>query len=164
MLDYQIIPITEEHIEGFCAAVDSVSRERKYLTFLEGPPLEMSQVFVRENLRDHWPHFVAISHNKVVGWCDITTLNRPVFEHAGTLGIGVIASHRGQGIGKRLIEAALAAAKLKGLTRIELSVRENNKTAIAFYEKVGFVKEGLHRHAVKIGDVYENHISMALLF
>lgn len=164
MLDYQIIPITEEYIEGFCAAVDSVSRERKYLTFLEGPPLSMSQDFVHENLRDQWPHFVAISDNKVIGWCDITSLHRPVFAHSGTLGIGVIASHRGHGVGKALIKTALEAAKLKGLTRIELCAREKNKAAIALYEQCGFVKEGLHRQAVKIGDEYENHISMALLF
>jgi energy-coupling factor transporter transmembrane protein EcfT len=39
--NYQILPITEEHIKSFRAAVDSVAREHKYLAFLEGPPLEM---------------------------------------------------------------------------------------------------------------------------
>lgn len=29
MSNYQIIPTTEAHIEGFCAAVDSVAREHK---------------------------------------------------------------------------------------------------------------------------------------
>ena len=29
-MNYRIVPIAEEHIEGFHAAVDSVSREREY--------------------------------------------------------------------------------------------------------------------------------------
>jgi len=164
MQNYQITPITEEHIEGFRATVDSVAREHKYLAFLEGPPIEMSRAFVLENLQGNWPHVVAVSNGKIIGWCDITSLHRPVFEHSGSLGIGVLANYRGQGIGEALIRAALEKAKLKKLTRIELTVREKNKAAIALYEKIGFVAEGLHRNAVRIENKYENIISMALLF
>jgi len=63
-----------------------------------------------------------------------------------------------------LIRAALNKAKAIGLTRIELTVRENNKRAIALYEKEGFLIEGLHRNAVRIDTKYENQISMALLY
>lgn len=164
MLHYQIVPITEKHIEGFCAAVDSVARERKYLAFLEGPSLEMSRAFVLESLQGNWPHFVAISEEKIVGWCDIVSLHRHVFVHSGALGIGVLSLYRGQGIGQALMCSALEKAKSIGLTRIELTVRENNKPAIALYEKFCFVVEGLHRNAVLIGIEYENLISMALLF
>jgi ribosomal protein S18 acetylase RimI-like enzyme len=162
--NYQILPITEEHIEGFRAAVDSVAREHNYLAFLEGPPLEMARSFVLENIQGNWPHFVALVEGKIVGWCDITSLHRHAFVHAGSLGIGVLAPYRGQGIGVALIRAALNKAKAIGLTRIELTVRENNKRAIALYEKEGFLIEGLHRNAVRIDTKYENQISMALLY
>jgi len=163
MQKYKVIEISEEYIEGYCAAVDSVAREHKYLAFLEGPSLEMSRDFVRENLQEGWPHLVAISEGRVVGWCDITSFHRQAYEHAGMLGIGVLADYRGQGIGETLIRVALAKAQSKGLTRIELTVREKNKSAIALYEKYGFLVEGLHRSAVRIGKTYENQISMALL-
>lgn len=88
MQNYEIVPITEEHIENFRAAVGSVAREHKYLAFLDEPSLEMSRAFVLENLQGNWPHFVAISDGKVIGWCDITSLHRPVFAHSGALGIG----------------------------------------------------------------------------
>jgi len=162
--NYKILPITEEHIEGFRAAVDSVAREHKYLAFLEGPPLEMTRSFVLENIQGNWPHFVALVEGKVVGWCDITSLHRHAFVHAGNLGIGVLAPYRGQGIGVALIRAALNKAKEIGLTRIELTVRENNKRAVALYKKEGFLIEGLHRNAVRIETKYENQISMALLY
>lgn len=164
MQNYQIMPIAEQHIESFRDAVGSVARERKYLAFLDAPSLEMARAFVMENLREGWPHIVAVIDDKVVGWCDITSLHRPVFSHAGTLGIGILAPFRAQGIGEALMRAAIEKAQHRGLTRIELTVREHNKPAIALYEKLGFQVEGLHRNAVCIDGQYENHICMALLF
>ncbi len=78
--------------------------------------------------------------------------------------MGVLASHRSQGIGKALIGVALEKARNIGLTRVELTVREENIRAKALYEKFGFFVEGIHRNAVKIGEKYENHLSMAVLF
>jgi len=164
-MQYPIISITEKHIEGFCAAVDSVARERKYLAWLEGPPLAMSRTFVRENIQKGFPHFVALDTDTVIGWCDIVlSRNRPAFSHCGTLGIGVVKPYRGQGIGKRLIAAALEKAKLIGFTRVELTVREHNKPAIKLYENFGFVVEGLKRKALRLDDTYENLICMGFLF
>jgi ribosomal protein S18 acetylase RimI-like enzyme len=163
-MNLEIVPITEDHIQGFCSAVDSVARERKYLAFLEGPPINTTEDFVLQNIKGNWPHLVAISEGKIIGWCDISALNRPVFAHIGSLGIGVLAPYRGQGIGKELMRAALQKAKQKGLTRIELTVRENNASAITLYEKMGFEKEGVHKNGVCIDGKYENHIFMALLF
>jgi ribosomal protein S18 acetylase RimI-like enzyme len=162
--DYQIISISEQHLESFRDAVGSVAREQKYLAFLDAPTLEMTRAFVLENLQDDWPHVVAVIEDKVIGWCDITSLHRPVFAHSGVLGIGVLAPFRGRGIGEALMRPAIEKARSKGLTRIELTVREHNKPAISLYEKLGFKAEGLHRNAVRIGNKYENHISMALLF
>ena len=163
-MHFHIVPIEEKHIEGYWHALDSVARERKYLAFLEGPPIHTTRSFVLGNIKDEWPHVVAISDEKVIGWCDITSLDRPVFAHIGSLGIGVLAPYRGQGVGKALMKTVLQKAKLKGLTRIELTVREHNLPAIALYKKLGFEQEGVHKNGVWIDDKYENHIFMALLF
>jgi RimJ/RimL family protein N-acetyltransferase len=162
---FNIVPIEEKHIEGFWHAVDSVARERMYLAFLEGPPIHTTKSFVQHNINDGWPHFIALNEEeKIIGWCDITSLDRPIFAHVGSLGIGVLADYRGQGVGEALIRAALQQAKIKGLTRIELTVFENNKPAIALYEKIGFAVEGIHKNKSRIDDQYANHLSMALLY
>lgn len=161
---FTIIPIKEEHIERFWSAVDSVSRERKYLAFLEAPLIHTTKDYVKGNIDGDWPHYVAIKDDQIIGWCDITSLDRPVFAHIGSLGIGVLAPYRGQGIGKQLMKTAIDHARLKGLTRIELTVREKNTRAIALYKQMGFVIEGTHKNGVCIDGVYENHIFMALLF
>lgn len=162
--EYTIVPITLAHLEGFRAAVDSVAREKKFLSFLEGPPFGMSKEFVENNIKENWPHFVAIVDDNVVGWCDISSLNRPVYAHCGELGIGVIAPYRGKGIGKALMIDALRKAKEKGLERIELTVFERNIPAISLYQQLGFVVEGKKKSAVKIDGRYDDLICMALRF
>jgi len=158
-----IIKITTRHIDGFAQAVDSVARELRYLAFTEGPPRETTVAYVQQNLAENWPHFIALDGEKVIGWCDIASLQRPVLEHSGVLGLGVIREYRGLGIGTRLIGTALQAAKVRGLSRVVLTVRERNEIAIQLYKHFGFFQEGRHIKAVKINGCYENHLSMALL-
>jgi len=160
----QIVPIAEEHIPGFRAAVDVVARETKYLAFLEAPPLEDVTRFVRDNMERGYPQFVVLSAGTVVGWCDvIPNRTRVIYSHCGSLGIGLLPEFRGKGIGRQLMQRGIDAAFAFGLTRIELAVRERNANAIALYNSLGFEVEGLHRNAVCIGGQYENLYSMALL-
>ena len=162
-MNFEIVPITEDHIQGFWSAVDSVARERKYLAFLEGPPINTTKDFVLQNINGNC-HVIAVSDGKIIGWCDISALDRPVFAHIGSLGIGVLAPYRGHGVGKALMNAALQKAKIKGLTHIELTVREKNASAIALYEKMGFEKEGIHKNGVCIDGKYKkSHFYGALI-
>ncbi|KTC90575.1 GNAT family N-acetyltransferase [Fluoribacter dumoffii] len=163
-MQFTVLPIQEKHIDSFWNAVDSVARERKFLAFLEGPPIASTRSFVLDHIKNNWPQVVALHEEQVIGWCDISPLDRPVFAHVGSLGIGVLAPFRGQGVGEALLSMALQMAREKGLTRIELTVREHNTPAISLYKKYGFVKEGIHKNAVRIDNTYENHIFMALLF
>ena len=163
-MTYQIVPIAEEHISGFRAAVDVVARERKYLAFLEAPPLKDVTKFIRDNIDHGYPQFVVLSADAVVGWCDVLpNRTRVIYSHCGTLGVGLLPEFRGKGIGRKLMQRTIGAAFAFGLTRIELTVRENNVNAIALYKSLGFEIEGLHRNAVCIEGQYENLYSMALL-
>jgi len=163
-LTYQIVPIAEAHIAGFRDAVDVVARERKYLAFLEAPPLEDVTKFVRNNIERGYPQFVVVSGDTVAGWCDVLpNRTRVIYSHCGTLGIGLLPQFRGKGIGRTLMQRVIDAAFAFGLTRVELTVRETNVNAIALYKSLGFEVEGRHRNAVCIEGQYENLNSMALL-
>jgi RimJ/RimL family protein N-acetyltransferase len=159
-----IVPIEEGHIDGFHRTLDSVARERRYLALLEAPPLESTRAFVLDHIKRGLPQFVAISAGEVIGWCDITPKERPVYAHAGVLGMGLLPQFRGQGIGIGLIRRSLAAARAFGFHRVELTVREDNANAIELYNKVGFETEGVQRHAMQVDGAYENLILMAVLF
>jgi ribosomal protein S18 acetylase RimI-like enzyme len=127
------------HIEEFRAGLDSVARERRYLTFLEASSLQETRRFVRRNIRDGYPQCVALVEEKVVGWCDALPIDRPTRAHTAVLGIGVLAEFRGRGIGTALLRETLQKARASDLTRIELSVREGKARVIGLYQRFGFV-------------------------
>jgi ribosomal protein S18 acetylase RimI-like enzyme len=160
----EIVPITESHVESFHRTLDFVARERRYLAFLEGPPIESMRAFVLGNIEQGYPQLVAVSGGEVVGWCDVLRKERPIYAHAGVLGMGLLPPFRRRGIGREMIRRTLNAARGFGFHRVELMVRENNTNAIELYKKVGFETEGVQRDAIQIDGVYENLIFMAMLF
>ena len=75
--------------------------------------------------------------------------------------MGLLASHRGQGLGQHLLTQTLARARDRGLERIELSVLHDNVAAYALYKRLGFVVEGRRIHDWKHEGVYRDSILMA---
>jgi RimJ/RimL family protein N-acetyltransferase len=165
MHEIRIVPTGEEHVEGFNRAVDAVARERRWIGFTEGPPLEASRAFVEHVVAGGGVHLVAVDGSgAVVGWCDVERHGREGFRHAGRLGIGMLPEARGRGLGRRLVTAALDAARARGMERVELEVFASNTRAVALYESLGFVPEGLKRRARKLDGRYDDDVIMALLF
>lgn len=161
--EIRIAPITEEHIESFHDCLDSVARERRYLAFVEAPPLESTREFVLSNIARDIPQFAALNGEDVIGWCDISPMRFEGFTHCGRLGMGIHKSFRRLGIGTRLIDQTISKAKEKGLERIELEVLASNIPAIKLYEKVGFVVEGVKKKARKLDGSYDDLVEMALI-
>jgi ribosomal-protein-alanine N-acetyltransferase len=68
------------------------------------------------------------------------------------LNICVAALYRGKGLGKALLEHALATAEDAGADGIYLEVRTSNEAAISLYEKYGFVKIGTRKGYYQDGE------------
>lgn len=83
--------------------------------------------------------------------------------NVGSLGMGLVARHRGRGIGRQLVEAALDQAR-STFRRVELDVYASNPAAIALYEKVGFVHEGRRIGAIHIGGRDQDVLMMGMVF
>jgi RimJ/RimL family protein N-acetyltransferase len=164
-MSVSIQPISIEHTRAFREALDAVARERRYLMLVEAPQLVEVERFVRRSVARDVAQFVAVDNDQaqVVGWCDIFPREEAGFTHAGRLGMGVVAGHRGKGIGRRLLEATLIKARAAGLTRIELEVFSSNHAAIALYQKFGFTQEGLSRQARYLDGIWDDLVSMSLL-
>jgi len=158
-----IRPIALADIEGFQQLTDLVMRERLYMAFLEGFPLDEAAAFVARNLRLRNPQVVADDAGRVVGWCDIRRETIPVYAHCGHLGMGVHPDYRGRGIGERLIRAAIDAARASGFERLELSVYGRNVRAAALYRRVGFVHEGTRVRGKKVDGEYDDVHIMGML-
>ena len=159
----QILPIKEEYIESFHKCIDAVARERKYLANVKAPSLESTRETVLSNIIKNIPQYVAVDGDTVVGWCEILPNRGEGFTHSGKLdSMGLSIAYRGQGLGKKLMTATLTAAKEYGIERVELLVYRSNVPAIRFYEKTGFVQEGVKKNAHKLDGKYDDVVLMAL--
>lgn len=84
-------------------------------------------------------------------------------------GIGDYAVHLHQdfhnvGLGTAITDRILLLAKNEKMHRIELSVAEENKSALYLYEKFGFHTEGLSKDAFYgYDDKYHNMVHMGLI-
>lgn len=163
-MDVLILPTEERHFDGLHACLDAVCREERYLGFIEAPPRREAEVYWRDLIIRRCPQFVAVDDERVVGWIDINVHALPGFTHSGRLGMGLLPPYRSKGIGRRLLESALAAAKVLGLRRVELQVFASNEPAIRLYESVGFVREGRRTNARILHGVADDIIDMAFFF
>ena len=157
----QILSIREDYADGLREAVDCVARERRYLASVEGFSLDETLNFIRQIEGGGGVQFVALENDTVVGWCDITRPRYAGFEHLGVLGMGVIASHRHQGLGKQLLQVAMEAAGKIGITKVELEVFASNVPAIALYEAAGFVTEGVKKGSRRLDGHIDDIVCMA---
>lgn len=159
-----IAPTAESHFEGLRQALDIVAREKRYLAFLKAPPPEEAFAFYRNIVANDLCQFVALQGEVVVGWCDILPTHGEARAHVGTLGIALLPQARHCGIGEKLMEAAIAKARKKGFSRIELTVRTDNANAKRLYERFSFVTEGVNRHAFLVDNQFYDTFTMALVY
>jgi putative acetyltransferase len=161
-MNTSVVPLTEAHFEQLRSVLDTVARERRYLALLQAPPAEQAVAFYRSLLAEGQCH-VALSDITVVGWCDIRSCFGEARRHIGVLGIGLLPEVRHQGLGAQLLAAAIATAWSRGLSRIELIVREDNLNAKRLYERLGFEHEGVKRQSMLVDGQYYDCHAMALL-
>lgn len=155
--------ITLADTEGYNRALDAVAKERRFLRLVAAPPLASLREFVAGNIESGNPHYIAFVAGEVVGWCDICRDSSVGSQHVGSLGMGIIASHRGGGIGRMLIKAAVEQARTS-FRRVELDVYASNASAIALYEKIGFAHEGRRIGAIHIDGQDQDVLMMGLVF
>ncbi len=77
--------------------------------------------------------------------------------------MAVTPSHRGNGVGRALMQYAMECADAAGqIRKIELLTRANNERAIRLYTSLGFVEEGRLRARLRLDDgSYVDDVCMA---
>jgi RimJ/RimL family protein N-acetyltransferase len=126
----------------------SAGDERRYLRALKRH--SGAAVFVAET-----------AGGEIVGRLSVARDPHPASRHVADLGLMVAAGHRRLGIGRALLEQAVAWAREADVSKLELHVFPHNEPAIALYEQFGFVREGYRRAHYRRGDDYLDAILMA---
>jgi len=98
--------------------------------------------FQEQMTLDKYPEntLIALDDAKVVGFVSYGDFRDSARIAGEIFALYVLKDYYGKGVGQQLIQAAFAA--LDGYQEIVLWVLEDNKRAIAFYEKMGFVFDG----------------------
>jgi RimJ/RimL family protein N-acetyltransferase len=97
----------------------------------------------------------------VVGNLNLRPDPHPASGHVLWVGMSVAREARRLGVGGALLEAAAEWAAESGAERLVLGVFPENERAVAFYERHGFVREGLRRGQYRRGDEYHDEMLMA---
>jgi RimJ/RimL family protein N-acetyltransferase len=90
----------------------------------------------------------AIADGRVVGMIGINRFTDAPRRHGAELGFGVIAEFARQGIGRRLVTAAIGKARELGLKRLEAECLGDNAACIGLLRACGFAEEGLRIGAI----------------
>jgi RimJ/RimL family protein N-acetyltransferase len=105
--------------------------------------------------------FVAEGAGGIVGRLSLGRDPHPASRHVADLGLMVAADQRRQGIGRALLDQAVAWADEVGVRKLELHVFPHNEAAIALYEAFGFRREGYRQGHYRRGRDYVDAILMA---
>ncbi|WP_461612884.1 GNAT family N-acetyltransferase [Clostridium sp. Marseille-QA1073] len=106
---------------------------------------------------------LGIIDNNIVSIAQITSSNRKRIAHNSEVSISVKKDYWRNGIGSAVMEEIIKFAKESGrIKNISLGVRASNIKAIKMYEKLGFVKVGLHKNYFNINGNFDDEILMDL--
>ncbi|MEU9840741.1 GNAT family N-acetyltransferase [Actinomadura sp. NPDC048032] len=106
---------------------------------------------------------VVAGRNPLLGTLRVVVGRFQRVAHCGHLVLGVLPSHRGQGIGTGLLHTLINhEAPERGLTRLQLNVAVENP-AHRLYQRLGFTIEGVRKHAVVVDGIPRDEYTMALL-
>lgn len=104
----------------------------------------------------------AFEGDELAGIVGLAFEPREKARHKVTLfGMYVTQAYQQQGLGRQLVEAALAEARqYPRLKVIQLTVTAGNDAAFALYQRCGFIQYGLEPLAVRVGVDYFDKIHM----
>jgi ribosomal protein S18 acetylase RimI-like enzyme len=106
-----------------------------------------SEDFISSLLSQPEAKVIAFSENeRIVGIAVIRKIDQNSVELAGII---VQEDAKGKGIGTKLLKMAIDSAKELGFRTVHVKTETNNRNAISFYKKNGFIDEGLGEENVE---------------
>ncbi len=124
-----------------------------------------ARVEYHQKVEPYGCRLVAVAGSEIVGMTGLHVAGMSLRRmHVRNLGLAVAVGWQGRGVGRKLLTQAIHWADNWGqVLRIELHVHADNERAMALYQSLGFVQEGLHKgYALKNGR-YVDSYSMARL-
>jgi len=82
---------------------------------------------------------VCLEGDQVLGWAAISQVSsRRVYRGVGEVSLYVAAEHRGQGIGRMLMESIISESEGKGFWALQASIFPENQVSLQLHQDCGF--------------------------
>ncbi|MCL4295304.1 MAG: GNAT family N-acetyltransferase [Anaerolineae bacterium] len=106
------------------------------------------------------PVLVAEVDGQVVGWASLSKWSdRLAYADTAEISLYVRSSQRGQGIGKRLVEALVAEGEKAGLHTLIARIAAGNEVSVRLHQAAGFAPIGVMREVGrKFGRLLDIHL------
>lgn len=161
-MKYTIRNVISEDASNLIDYLALISGESDNLTFGPGQltiTIDDEMKFIENAIKSSNQYFIlAEKDGLVIGNLNFTGGTKPRLAHSGEFGVSVLKEYWGNGIAYELISLLIKWAKENRITKINLTVREDNEKAINLYKKLGFEIEGLIRRRFYInGKYYDSH-------
>ncbi|RLA44884.1 MAG: N-acetyltransferase [Gammaproteobacteria bacterium] len=106
--------------------------------------VESRKLWLQEHRADHYPVFVVVNLNAVVGWCSLSAYRpgRMALRHTAEISYYVDRDARGTGVGSFLISHAIERCPILGIKTLFAIILDINTESAQILEKFGFSKWG----------------------
>jgi len=158
-------PAVPEDAREIINTVSSVSLERSYVLMEKyGKDEEAEQKYITDMDREHNLLLVAVGDGVVVG--SLAALqadggHNPQTVHILNIGLHLMKTYRGLGIGTQMLQYAIDWAREKGFKKLEANIFTANKRSLRLFNHAGFEEEGTRRKQYRIGSEYIDEVIMA---
>lgn len=156
--DYTIRRADPRDAKGIIGCMQSVMDER---IFLVSEYYLLTERGEQERIRS--PDDLTVVSEKDGEIVGVLTVQRGMYRknrHTANLGIAIKAGHRRKGLGQKLISAGVDWCRENYVKKLNLEVFSSNRNAIALYEKMGFIIEGVRRKQFMIDGSYVDDVFM----
>jgi L-amino acid N-acyltransferase YncA len=100
---------------------------------------------------------VARAGEVVLGWSALSPVSdRCCYAGVAEVSVYVGARHRGQGIGKALLQATIDRAEKNGIWTLQAGIFPENRASLTLVEKCGFREVGRRERLGKLDDVWRD--------
>jgi L-amino acid N-acyltransferase YncA len=100
---------------------------------------------------------VALDGAEVVGWVAVSAVSdRCVYGGVVESSVYVSEHRRGEGVGRLLLDAAVASTEADGIWTIQAGIFPENHASVALHERAGFVVVGRRKRLGRLGEEWRD--------
>jgi len=135
---------TQADLPRIVEIYNSTIASRQVTSDVEPVTVESRRAWFERHSPDRRPCLVHDIGGQAAAWVSFEPFyGRPAYEHTAEISIYVAAEHRGRGLGRRLLDEAIALAPRLGIRTLVGCIFAHNGPSLRLFASAGFRQWGL---------------------